>query len=527
MTKAASRAPLVVLDNASVELGGSLILRDISWQLGPGQHWVVLGQNGSGKSTFLRLVRGEVWPLVAPEPPRLYNLTPPPQVTAVGIREAFALVSPELHHRYLQIEWNLRVSEVIRSGVGGGDYVYQSLTPDQRRHVAAVTELLRVQHLVTRNIQELSTGELRRVLIARALAARPRVLVCDEIGDGLDAGARATLLAALDDAALQGTQLLVSTHRGDEVPTAMTHRLMLEDGRIVEQRRLGRRRGRAMFDSCFQESRAPAPAQMPAVGTPPPRAADSPAKSDGQESNRPGRPDACATASHREDGPVLIEIAGADVYLGTAPTLREINLKIHQGRHWAIVGPNGSGKSTLLKLIAGDVHPAWGGHVRRFSFTPKNTIWELRARLGVVSPELHAAYREAIPAADVIASGFHATFGLHERISARQRRQVRQVCARLHLTPLARRNFLELSFGEARRVLLARALVNDPALILFDEPFDGLDVPARALMRHALEEAAASGATLVVVTHHEEDLPACIHQVARMDHGRLAEVFLR
>ncbi len=501
-----SRKPLVALTDACVELGGRPVLHDLNWSLHPGQHWVIVGRNGSGKSTFLRLVRGELWPVIntSPIPPRVYHLDGDAQFTAVGIKEAFATVSPEHHNRYLQQEWSLRVRDVVRSGVGGGDYAYQTLTPDQRDNVEAAIDLMRVRHLTARNVQELSTGELRRVLIARALAGRPRVLVCDEIGDGLDVGSRATLLEALDDAARAGTQLLVSTHRGNELPSAMTHRLMLEAGRIVDQERLGRNRGRKAFDEWFKppgaklERLAPTSGNAPAAGH--------------TVSRSPARPSL---------GPALIEIRGADVYLGTKPTLKGIELEIRSGQHLAVLGPNGSGKSTLLKLIAGDVHPAFGAQVRRFAFTPRNTLWELRARLGLVSPELQAAYRESIPAADVVASGFFSSIGLLDRPSTAQRRKVRQTLAMLGLSALADRNFPELSFGEARRILLARALVKEPALILFDEPFDGLDVPARRLMREALEQAAGTGATLVVVTHHEEDLPACITQIARMDGGKL------
>ncbi len=507
-----SRKPLVVLTDACVELGGRPILRDINWSLHPGQHWVIVGRNGSGKSTFLRLVRGEVWPVINanPVPPRVYHLDGDAQFTAVGIKEAFATVSPEHHNRYLQQEWSLRVRDVVRSGVGGGDYAYQTLTSDQRDDVEAAIDLMRIRHLNARNVQELSTGELRRVLIARALAGRPRVLVCDEIGDGLDIGSRATLLEALDDAARAGTQLLVSTHRGNELPSTMTHRLMLEAGRIVDQERLGRNQGRKAFDDWFKQPRSEVEFSAPTNRTSPFAA----------------QPHSQHTSAQNL-GPTLIQIEGADVYLGTKPTLKGINLEIRQGQHWAVLGPNGSGKSTLLKLIAGDVHPAFGAQVRRFAFTPKNTLWELRARLGLVSPELQAAYREPIPAADVVASGFFSSIGLLDRPSTAQRRKVRQTLAMLSLSALADRNFLELSFGEARRILLARALVKDPALILFDEPFDGLDVPARRLMRQALEQAAGTGATLVVVTHHEEDLPACITNVIRMENGRGASQFLQ
>src|SRR6185295_15515082 len=137
--------------------------------------------------------------------------------------------------RYLQQEWRLTGRQVIESGVGGGDYVYQRLTGLQAKAVERVAKLMGAEHLLGRNVQELSTGELRRVLIARALAGGPRVLVCDEVCDGLDAAARTHLLRTLDRIARRGTQLLYTTHRAEEFIPAITHLLRLENGRIAEQ----------------------------------------------------------------------------------------------------------------------------------------------------------------------------------------------------------------------------------------------------------------------------------------------------
>lgn len=493
-----TRPPLVQLEQVTVELGGRPILHDLCWRLRPGQHWVILGRNGSGKSTFLRLVRGELWPAPGQAGRRVYHLDGQPQCTAVGVKPSFAVVSPELQHRYLQQEWTRTVGDVVQSGVGGGDYSYRALTLAERARVTRALEWMQVTHLARRNVQELSTGELRRVLIARALAGRPRVLACDEIGDGLDAASRATLLSALDAAARGGTQLLLSTHRGNEIPLAMTHQLVLDDGRIVAQGRIGSGRERLHPGRWFAEAQSfhRVPARLPALDT-------------------------VAASARTDAGRPLIQIQHASVYLGDKPTLRDINLEICQGQHWAILGPNGSGKSTLLKLLSGDVHPALGARVQRFAFTPRNTLWQLRARLGMVSPELQAAYCEPTSGADVVASGFFSSVGLRRRPSAAQWRQVRQTLAAIHSSALAERNFLEMSYGEARRILLARALVKRPALLLFDEPFDGLDVGARRHMAATLEHAAATGATLVIVTHHEEDLPGCITHVGRLADGRL------
>jgi molybdate transport system ATP-binding protein len=485
-------SPLVELKNVDVKLGGRRVLRNISWRFESGQHWVMLGRNGSGKSTFLRLIRGELWPVAGQAGRRVYQLNGERQSTAVGVKERMAIVSPEQQSRYLYQEWNLTVAHVVRSGVGGGDYVYRRLTASQQHYTDRLMKTWKVWHLRSRPVQELSTGELRRVLIARALAGRPQVLICDEIGDGLDAASRALLLEILDDVARNGTHLLLATHRADEIPTAITHRLVLEKGSMVKQGRIdrGRGAGRREFERCF---RGNARAEMAPASRP----------STTQET--------------------LIHISDADVYLGVKPTLRRINLEIRRGQHWAVVGPNGSGKSTLLRLIAGDVHPARGARVRRFEFTSRNTLWEVRALLGYVSPDLQASYREPIRGEDVVASGFFSSIGLVRPPTLVQRDRMREVMEQLGLISLRSKNFLEMSYGEARRILLARALVKKPALILFDEPFDGLDLMARRQMARAIERAARTGATLVIVTHHADDLPACITHVAKLKDGQLVE----
>jgi molybdate transport system ATP-binding protein len=487
-------APLVEIRNVDVELGGRRILRNVSWRFERGQHWVMLGRNGSGKSTLLRLIRGELWPVAGQAGRRVYRLNGESQITAVGVKERMAIVSPEQQCRYLCQEWSVNVTQVVQSGVGGGDYVYCRLTASQRRFVERLMKTWKVWHLRSRPVQELSTGELRRVLIARALAGRPQVLICDEIGDGLDAVSRALLLKMLDEAARAGTQLLLATHRADEIPSAITHRIVIDKGIVVEQGKLGRDRlaVRRQFESCFRD---------------------------------PGRPVTVPRSSDRQE--TLIQISGADVYLGREATLRQIHLEIRRGQHWAVLGPNGSGKSTLLRLLAGDVHPARGARVRRFAFTSRNTLWELRERLGYISPDLQANYREAMSGEDVVTSGFFSSVGLVRKPSAVQRRWVREVIKKLRLGLLSSKCFLEMSYGEARRILLARALVKQPELILFDEPFDGLDPIARRQMATAINCAASTGATLVIVTHHADDLPACITHVANMKDGRLVATLAR
>jgi molybdate transport system ATP-binding protein len=213
----------------------------------------------------------------------------------------------------------------------------------------------------------------------------------------------------------------------------------------------------------------------------------------------------------------------ADVFLNGRRVLRDLRWELRAGEHWAVTGPNGSGKSTFLKLLAGDLHPAWGGVIRWFDWPPGHGLWQLRRKLGFVSPELQAAWREDTPALDVVASGFSSGIGVWQPPAPAARARAARCIEQLDLGHLAQKTTAGMSYGECRLLLLARALVHEPSLLLCDEPLDGLDVAARGRMKTALGRAAARGATLVVVTHHPADLPACVTRAARLDAGRLVE----
>lgn len=482
--------PLVRLDGVDVAIDGNPILRNLRWCLRRGEHWAVLGGNGSGKSTFLKLLRGELAPAPGSTGRRIYGLDGEEQITAVGVRERIGLVSPELQTRYLAQEWCRTALEVIHSGFSAGDYTCQVLTAAQKRQATTLIRELNIAGLKRRNVQELSTGELRKVLIARALVSSPQVLICDEVCDGLDAATRADLLTLLNRVARRGTQLIITTHRDEELIPAMTHRLIFLQGQIIES--------------------GPIPSRSVRSGTP---AASNPKK-------KPPRNHQAVRANRRTESKLLIQIERANVFLNNRQVLREINLEIRSGEHWAVLGPNGAGKSTLLKLIMGDLHPAWGGRVRRFEFTPQNTIWELKRRIGFVSPELQSSYRDDVTGLEAIASGFTSSIGVMLRPGRAQFATAARLAAKLGLAKLASRSVLQMSYGEFRRILIARAMVHRPQLLICDEPLDGLDADARRQIAAVLELAARAGTNLVMVTHHANDLPACVTHVIELRSGR-------
>lgn len=189
-----------------------------------------------------------------------------------------------------------------------------------------------------------------------------------------------------------------------------------------------------------------------------------------------------------------------------------------------VLGPNGCGKSTLLKLLAGEVHPVPLPEtvVRLFGEEHPN-VWEVRKRIGMVSYEVQRDYLNSAKGLDVILSGFYASNGTyaHQRFSEEQVAQAQEVMAELGIVSLSDRRFGHLSAGEQRRLLLGRALVHDPPLLVFDEPTSGLDLKACFQYLDLLRGQIRKGKTVLLVTHHLHEIPPEIDRVVLLKEGTI------
>ena len=217
----------------------------------------------------------------------------------------------------------------------------------------------------------------------------------------------------------------------------------------------------------------------------------------------------------------LVEIRNATVYLKDRPVLRDIHWTLRENEHWALVGNNGSGKTTLLKLIFGELLPVEGGAVHWFGSRVWRGLEAIRRQTGLVSAEFQQTYDQNLPALEVVVSGWFSSIGLWEQATANQRRAARALMEFLGLASLRSRPFLSLSYGERRRVLLARALVHRPRLLILDEPCAGLDIPAREQFLDTLSRLARTRTRLVYVTHHVEELLPVITHVCYLKSGRI------
>jgi ABC-type molybdenum transport system ATPase subunit/photorepair protein PhrA len=227
--------PLVRLERVDVDIAGTSVLRDIDWELIPNTFWGVVGANGSGKSTFLALVAGLKWPAPG-RGARRYDFGNGIQTDAIEARRKITLVGPELQDRYVRASWNFMAEAVVMSGVFRTDIPRSSPSPADKIRAHALLREGGLTHLAERRFLELSRGEQRRVLIARSLAFRPRVLLLDEPASGLDRDARRELDAMLERIAAT-TTIVCSAHEARDLPSSVSDVLYLEGGRITARLR--------------------------------------------------------------------------------------------------------------------------------------------------------------------------------------------------------------------------------------------------------------------------------------------------
>jgi molybdate transport system ATP-binding protein len=470
----------VRLQRIHVTRGDRTVLRAIDWHIRPGQHWVLVGANGAGKTQLLKLIAGAVWPVPEQRPVRRYRWGAQVRTTPYEAQDEIAYVGPERQDRYERYGWNHTVEQILGTGIHRTDIPLQDLSGANRRTVGALARRLEITALLSRRFLTLSYGERRLVLLARALASRPRLLLMDELLNGLDAARHANALRFLAATRRSRLPWILSVHRPQDVPASATHALILEVGRIAYRGPIAR----APLARWFA------------------RAA--------------GLRLAAPTARAKNLRPRMrVRLTNANVYLDEHLALSGITLTVHQGECWVVHGHNGSGKSTFIRTLYGDHGVAVGGRIERAGIVPGVPLEIFKRTVGLVAPHLQADHPRELTVAEVVQSGRHASIGLVAAPSAADRAAARAALTFFDMDGFAARPLVELSYGQMRRVLFARAWAGKPPLLLLDEPYSGVDAPTRhALMRH-LDELIAAGTTVVIATHNREEWPAgTTHELA-------------
>jgi molybdate transport system ATP-binding protein len=468
--------------------------RGLTWAVREGETWAVVGPVASGKSTLGELIAGRLvvrsgavrWPLLdrlrAAGSKAAY---PSDLVHRVAFKEESRLFSYGKHYyqqrfNFVETDEDLSLGDYLRAGVVAGD------------RVRAVADRLGVGHLLGLSFLKLSNGQTRRARIARGLLTNPEVLVLDDPFVGVDASGRGEVSDILGGLAREGRRLVVIT-RPEELPGWVTHVLELDGMTVKRSGLVG-----------WVQRRFAAPTHHPAGDANGGSALAKPSLT------HPTRPDP------------VVELRDVSVAYAGTPVLDRVTWTVRAGERWAVLGPNGSGKTTLLSLLCGDHPQAYANDIRLFGRRrgTGESIWEIKQNVGLLTPELHLYFTEPMTAAQAAATGF-ADVVVSRPATPDQRAAVAGLFGRFGIADLAGRPFARLSTGEQRLVLLVRALVKRPPLLILDEPFQGLDHATILRARDFLDRELDPGQTVLFVTHHADEVPRTVTHRLRLDLGRV------
>lgn len=473
--------PQIELRHCSLILDDHTVLDDVSFALGHGERWALLGPNGSGKSMLLKMLRGDIWPTPTGNEERIYRLGGAMSRQPAGVKERIAYVGPERQDKYVRYDWNLTVTQVVTTGLFDEDIPLTRPTSRQRAKVDRLLRRFGLWALRGRRILSLSYGQRRLALVARAYASAARVLLLDEVFNGLDDRAKEKLRKALE-LPRGGHDWIITSHRPAELPRNLTHVARIAAGRIV--------------------SAGPV-TQSRLAG----------AK---EQTRRTQRGSSSVAATARNDAGELVRIRDADVYRDYRPVIRGLSWTLRRGENWAVLGANGSGKSTLLSMIYGDLHPALGGTIERDRMSRGMRIERWKDRVGLVSAELQAHYFAAASIEEIVISGRYSSVGLNDPATRADRTAATKWLRFFAIEHLRRRGPRQVSYGQMRLALFARAMINEPELLLLDEPCTGLDGDAREFVLGLIQRLAEAGTQIVMAVHDPDDIVPAVRHVLKI-----------
>ncbi len=508
--------PIITLEDITVRLRDRWYLQGTSWQINRDEQWAIVGPNGSGKSTLVKAIMGVV-PVVKGRITYSHNGS-----SGSTIADRISYVSTEQQREIIALE-DLKDSFRDFSGSLESTATHELLTgstsgahgrlPSMRsRSVSTFFSELGIGHLIERPLRALSTGELRKILIARSLLTHPELLILDEPFEGLDGDSRTSLAKMIEKLVSQGVQIILITHRFEEIGEFITHVLCVRGGRVSSQ---GPR----------EEALGKTDPGNPLSG--------GGSTTQGAAPRRPGLTQLAWNGASRSGGesseqvpPVLVHMQEVTVRYGELLALDQFNWTVREGENWALLGPNGAGKTTVLNLITGDNLQSYANGIFLFGKRKGSgeSIWEIKRHIGFISAYSNATYQKGIGAFDVICSGFFDSIGLYRRCGHQQTRTARQWGEELGIMDLAERPFDQLSYGQRQLVLVARALVKSPRLLILDEPCSGLDQANRERLLGILDYVGSETPTnLIYVTHHAREILPCITHVIRLERGHVVD----
>ena len=471
---------LIRVKDLSVSIQSKIIFQDVSFEILENRHYAIVGSSGSGKTILLKCLAGQSFYKGTIE------ILPGASIVFVEQQHHFKNLS-NTSSFYYQQRFNSMDAE---DAMTVHEYFQQQ---GHNKEDNSIISELGLKDLWNKRLIQLSNGENKRVQLSLALLQNPTILLLDNPFLGLDFNARETLSRILETAAKNEVSIIIVTNP-QLIPGFITD--------VVEAKEAGKFQLVDRKDYVVEHA-----SFIPKI-----------------EIDKRLLEE--LISGDDEEFEAAVKMENVHVRYGENIILNEINWEVKKGERWSLSGSNGAGKSTLLSLINADNPQAYANEIYLFDKRRGRgeSIWDIKKRIGYVSPELHLYFDSSVTAFDVVASGLFDTIGLFRVLNDEQRHTVQQWLQLLHLEEVANKLLVHLSLGKQRLVLLARALVKNPPLLILDEPAQGLDEEQTAFFKNVIEQICVhSNKTLIYVTHLKEEVPFCVNRFMQLEKGRVVK----
>jgi molybdate transport system ATP-binding protein len=465
--------PIAVIEGLSASYGGAKVLSDISFTLNDNDCLAIVGPVGSGKTTLAKALSGRLF--------RTGTVYFKSRTTRV--HPSILLVEQQHHFKNRSNMQDFYLQQRFNSADAGDAYtILEELSQEDEIRVKAWLAFFMLDHLRDKPLVTLSNGENKRLQLVKSVLRDPDWLILDNPFLGLDVEGREILANCLEKLRENSIQFILINSPA-ALPACVNRVIYLDNGRAawdgpVSKYESARKVGQLTFDRSKMD-------------------------------------DLITSAQVFEAFQQAIHLRNVTIQYGEKVILSDITWEVKSGDRWALSGPNGAGKSTLLSLITADNPQAYSQDIILFDRKrgTGESIWDIKKRIGYVSPELHVYFREPSNVFNVVGSGLFDTLGVYKKISEDQHQRIDLCLGVFGISHLADRMFQQISTGEQRMVLLARALVKNPPLLILDEPCQGLDEEQIQRVKEILDYICSNTqTTLIYVSHYASDIPSCVNQ---------------
>lgn len=503
---------LVEFHNATFEINGETVFPATTLKIKKGEQWGIVGYNGSGKSLLIRAILGEILPVSGEVLHNFYN----ERGSESDPADVIAVVSAQKQREFIRRESSFYQSR-WHSGIEEGEhtvaeflsqrviedinqFAVDAQVSDPRKFEKLRTEIidaLGIHTLLKRKILHLSNGEQRKVLIAHSLLKKPQILIIDDPFAGLDAESRLRVKGVLMKLKSTKTTLILMSNRLNEISKFIKNLIIVRDYKIIWQGTKALALRKIRDDYNFNSSMVVMTSQAKPIF--------------------PRRAPAFKT---------VLKVKNLTIRANDKVILEGLDWTVSSNEHWAIVGQNGAGKTTLLNVIRGDHPQVFAQDIILFDKkleSPRDFL-NARKRIGSFSLELHQHFPLESSCLDSVCSGFYNTLGLFNKVSSENRKRALMLLEEFGLGSFARASLAELPVGHQRLVLICRALVKNPWLLILDEPCQGLDTLQKLTVLRVVDRIAEQTNTQILfVTHILNEMPQCITRILKLNGGKCRE----